>query len=61
MRTACSSPTRTTTCGSGHGLDLHFPAEVSPTDAHSDLHSLLRETVAVGLGRVVGYDRLDRW
>jgi uncharacterized SAM-binding protein YcdF (DUF218 family) len=37
------------------GLDAH----VSPTDTPSPLPSLLRETAAVALGRIVGYRRLS--
>jgi uncharacterized SAM-binding protein YcdF (DUF218 family) len=44
----------------GMADELDFPATVSPTRAHSDGQSLLRETVAVGFGRIVGYDRLSR-
>ena len=38
--------------------DLGLDAVVSPADGGSSLGSLLRETVAVGVGRVIGYDRL---
>ncbi len=38
------------------GLD----AAVSPTDASSDLSRLTRETIAVGLGRIIGFRRLER-
>jgi vancomycin permeability regulator SanA len=34
---------------------------VSPADTGSSLSSLLRETVAVSLGRFVDYRRLDNW
>jgi vancomycin permeability regulator SanA len=34
---------------------------VSPTDTGSTLSSLARETVAVSLGRIVGFRRLDNW
>jgi hypothetical protein len=33
---------------------------VSPADTPSTLGDLLRETVAVSIGRVIGYDRLVR-
>ncbi|MFQ5557437.1 MAG: YdcF family protein [Acidimicrobiales bacterium] len=39
------------------GLD----ASVSPTEGGSSLRHLLRETVAVSLGRLLGYRRVDNW
>lgn len=36
-------------------------ATVSPTDGTASLPSLLRETAAVSLGRVIGYRRLERF
>jgi uncharacterized SAM-binding protein YcdF (DUF218 family) len=44
----------------GMAHDLGLEADVSPTTAHSDGRDLVRETVAVSLGRVLGYDRLSR-
>ena len=38
--------------------DLGLDAVVSPADGGSSIGSLFRETVAVGVGRVIGYDRL---
>jgi uncharacterized SAM-binding protein YcdF (DUF218 family) len=44
--------------------DLGFDASVSPADTHlssaGELKQLFRETVAVSIGRVIGYDRLLR-
>jgi uncharacterized SAM-binding protein YcdF (DUF218 family) len=44
--------------------DLGFDASVSPSDTHlsaaGELKQLARETIAVSLGRVIGYDRLLR-
>jgi uncharacterized SAM-binding protein YcdF (DUF218 family) len=44
--------------------DLGLDASVSPIDNHesraSELRHLAKETLAVGLGRVIGYDRLFR-
>jgi uncharacterized SAM-binding protein YcdF (DUF218 family) len=44
--------------------DLGFDASVSPSDTHlstlSETKQLLRETIAVSIGRVIGYDRLLR-
>jgi len=34
---------------------------VSPADTSSSTASLLRETGAVAVGRIVGYRRLDNW
>ena len=39
------------------GLD----AEVSPTDSDSATSQLLRETVGVAVGRVIGFRRLSNW
>ncbi len=36
-------------------------AAVSPTGGGSSFRPLLRETVAVSLGRIVGYRRIDNW
>lgn len=38
--------------------ELGLRAFVSPTDAHSTFQELFRETVAVAIGRVIGYRRL---
>lgn len=44
--------------------DLGLDASVSPSDSRlsnaSELRHLLRETIAVSIGRVIGYDRLFR-
>jgi uncharacterized SAM-binding protein YcdF (DUF218 family) len=40
--------------------ELGLDAQVSPTSAHSDGQALVRETVAVALGRMLGYGRLSR-
>jgi uncharacterized SAM-binding protein YcdF (DUF218 family) len=40
--------------------ELGLDAGVSPTAAHSDARELVRETVAVGAGRLVGFGRLSR-
>lgn len=39
------------------GMDAH----VSPTDSSGSTRSYLRETLAVGLGRMVGYRRMANW
>lgn len=44
----------------GMADELGIDADVSPTGAHSDVRELLRETVAVGAGRLVGFGRLSR-
>ncbi|MEZ5323173.1 MAG: YdcF family protein [Microthrixaceae bacterium] len=38
-----------------------FDGKVSPTAASSGTRELLRETVAVSLGRIIGYRRLSNW
>lgn len=40
--------------------ELGIDAKVSPTGAHTDGRALVRETVAVALGRLIGYGRLSR-
>jgi uncharacterized SAM-binding protein YcdF (DUF218 family) len=40
--------------------ELGLDASVSPADTPSSLGDLLRETVAVSIGRIIGYDRLVR-
>jgi len=40
---------------------LGLRASVSPADGSPSVRSLLRETAAVSLGRLVGYRRLDRF
>jgi uncharacterized SAM-binding protein YcdF (DUF218 family) len=44
--------------------ELGFEASVSPSDsrlsAASEVRHLFRETIAVGIGRIIGYDRLFR-
>jgi uncharacterized SAM-binding protein YcdF (DUF218 family) len=43
------------------GLDAHVsPTRTSPIDGVDEVRQLLRETVAVGVGRIIGYDRLFR-
>jgi uncharacterized SAM-binding protein YcdF (DUF218 family) len=44
------------------GLDAHVsPTPTSPVKGFDRLRAELRETVAVAAGRLIGYDRLDRW
>jgi uncharacterized SAM-binding protein YcdF (DUF218 family) len=44
------------------GLDAHVsPTPTSPVHGLDNAEALLRETFAVAGGRIVGYDRLDRW
>jgi len=44
----------------GMADELGLDADVSPTAAHSDVRELVRETVAVGAGRLLGFGRLSR-
>lgn len=44
------------------GLNAHVsPTASSPVHGLDNAEALLRETVAVAAGRLVGFDRLDRW
>jgi uncharacterized SAM-binding protein YcdF (DUF218 family) len=44
------------------GLNAHVsPTPTSPVHGLDNGRALLRETVAVSAGRIVGFDRLDRW
>ncbi|MEY2458503.1 MAG: hypothetical protein QOG30_333 [Acidimicrobiaceae bacterium] len=44
------------------GLNAHVsPTPTSPVHGFDNAQALLRETVAVSAGRLVGFDRLDRW
>lgn len=44
------------------GLNAHVsPTRSSPVHGLDNAQALLRETVAVAAGRLIGYDRLDRW
>jgi uncharacterized SAM-binding protein YcdF (DUF218 family) len=44
------------------GLNAHVsPTPTSPVHGLDNAQALLRETVAVSAGRLVGFDRLDRW
>jgi uncharacterized SAM-binding protein YcdF (DUF218 family) len=44
------------------GLNAHVsPTPTSPVHGLDNGQALLRETVAVSAGRLVGFDRLDRW
>jgi uncharacterized SAM-binding protein YcdF (DUF218 family) len=44
------------------GLHPHVsPTPTSPVHGIDNAQALLRETIAVSAGRLVGYDRLDRW
>jgi len=44
------------------GLHAHVsPTPTSPVHGVDNIEALLRETFAVAGGRIVGYDRLDRW
>ena len=44
--------------GIATAVGLH--AATSPSDGSPDLHSYVRETVAVSLGRIIGYRRMER-
>jgi uncharacterized SAM-binding protein YcdF (DUF218 family) len=44
------------------GLNAHVsPTPTSPVHGLDNAQALFRETVAVSAGRLVGFDRLDRW
>ena len=44
------------------GLNAHVsPTPTSPVHGVDNVEALLRETVAVAAGRLVDFDRLDRW
>jgi uncharacterized SAM-binding protein YcdF (DUF218 family) len=44
------------------GLKAHVsPTSTSPVTGFDELRAELRETVAVAAGRLIGFDRLDRW
>lgn len=44
------------------GLDAHVsPTPTSPVHGVDNAQALFRETLAVSAGRLVGYERLDRW
>ncbi len=44
------------------GLNPHVsPTPTSPVHGFDNARALLRETVAVSAGRLVGFERLDRW
>jgi uncharacterized SAM-binding protein YcdF (DUF218 family) len=44
------------------GLNAYVsPTPTSPVHGLDNAEALLRETVAVSAGRIVGFDRLDRW
>lgn len=45
----------------GIAAELGLGASVSPTEAPTSWATLRRETLAVGLGRVLGYRRLERF
>jgi len=46
----------------GVGLNAYVsPTRTSPVKGVAELRAELRETVAVAVGRLIGYDRLDRW
>jgi uncharacterized SAM-binding protein YcdF (DUF218 family) len=44
----------------GIAAELGLDATVSPADGSSSVPQLARETVAVAIGRIIGYDRLVR-
>lgn len=46
---------------SGISGDIGLDAAVSPSDGTASLRSLVRETGAVSLGRLIGYRRLERF
>lgn len=44
------------------GMNAHVsPTTSSPVHGFDNARALVRETVAVAAGRLIGYDRLDRW
>ena len=44
------------------GLKAHVsPTPSSPVKGFDEFRADFRETVAVAAGRLIGYDRLDRW
>ena len=44
------------------GLNAHVsPTPTSPVHGLDNAQALVRETLAVSAGRLIGYDRLDRW
>ena len=44
------------------GLNAHVsPTPTSPVHGLDNAEALMRETVAVAAGRLIGFDRLDRW
>lgn len=43
----------------GIATAVHLHAAISPAAGRPALHSLLRETVAVSIGRIIGYRRLE--
>jgi len=44
------------------GLNAHVsPTPTSPVHGLDNAEALLRETLAVSAGRLIGFDRLDRW
>jgi len=44
------------------GLNAHVsPTGTSPVKGFDELRAEFRETIAVAAGRLIGYDRLDRW
>ena len=44
------------------GLNAHVsPTPTSPVTGFDEVRAEFRETVAVAAGRLIGYDRLDRW
>lgn len=44
------------------GMNAHVsPTSTSPVHGLDNARALVRETVAVAAGRLIGYDRLDRW
>jgi hypothetical protein len=44
------------------GLNAHVsPTTTSPVHGLDNAEALVRETLAVSAGRLIGYDRLDRW
>jgi uncharacterized SAM-binding protein YcdF (DUF218 family) len=44
------------------GLNAHVsPTPTSPVHGFDNVEALMRETAAVSAGRLIGFDRLDRW
>ena len=42
-------------------VEAGLTAYISPTDSGASMRQLARETVAVSMGRILGYRRVDNW